>query len=41
MFVRKGKAVPVVDVAECVDDIDMNTLQMIGYEAAEYEFFAL
>lgn len=39
VFVRRGKAVPIVDVAECVDDIDMNTLQMIGYEAAEYEFF--
>ncbi len=37
LFIRKGHKIPLVNAAECVDDIDMNTLKYIGYEDAEYE----
>lgn len=37
LFIRKDKAIPVVDVAECVEEIDLGTMQMVGYEGAEYE----
>lgn len=36
LFIRKGKCIPVVDAAECVDKIDMEHLQMLGYGGAEY-----
>lgn len=39
MFIRKGKCVPVVDVAESVNKIDMGTLRYIGYENAEYDLY--
>ena len=39
MFIRKGKCVPVVDVAESVDKIDMDTLKYIGYEGATYDLY--
>lgn len=31
MFIRKGRSIEIVDAAECVDDIDMNTAKKIGY----------
>jgi alpha-glucosidase len=37
LFIRKGKAIPVADVAQTVKDIDPSTIRMIGYEGAEYE----
>ena len=37
LFIRKGKAIPVADVAQTVKDIDPATLRMIGYEGAEYD----
>lgn len=37
LFIRKDKAIPVVDVARCVEEIDLGTMQMAGYEGAEYE----
>ena len=38
LFVRKGKCIPVADVAETVDAIDYDTIRMVGYEGASYEF---
>ena len=37
LFIRKGKAIPVADVAQTVKDIDPATIGMIGYEGAEYD----
>lgn len=37
LFIRKGKCIPVVDVAENVDAIDMKTVRYLGYDGAEYE----
>lgn len=39
LFIRKGKAIPVVDAAQCVDEINMETKQMLGYEGAEYDLY--
>ena len=39
LFIRSGKCIPVVDTAECVDEIDMDTLRLIGYEGAGYVLY--
>lgn len=39
LFVRNGKCIPVVDVAECVADIDKGTMQLIGYENSSYKLY--
>ena len=39
LFIKKGKCIPVVDAAESVEQIDMNTLQYIGYEDAVYDLY--
>ena len=39
LFVRSGKCIPVVDVAECVADIDKGTMQLIGYENSSYKLY--
>lgn len=39
LFIRKGKCIPVADPAECVDQIDMESIRMIGYDRAEYELY--
>ena len=39
LFIRKDHKIPVVDVAEYVDAIDMDTLQYIGFEDADYELY--
>lgn len=39
IFVRKGKCIPVVAAAECVNAIDMNTAKMVGYNDADYELY--
>lgn len=39
LFIKKGKAIPVVDFAESVHDIDMSSSKMIGYENADYELY--
>lgn len=38
LFIRSGKCIPVAAAAETVDAIDYNTIQMVGYEGASYEF---
>lgn len=32
VFIRKGKCIPVVQAAQCVEKIDMGTVEYIGYE---------
>lgn len=39
LFVRSGKCIPVVDVAECVADIDKTTMQLIGYKNSSYMLY--
>lgn len=39
LFIRKGKCIPVADPAECVEQIDMESIRMIGYDGAEYELY--
>ena len=38
LFIRKGCAIPVADAAENIDAIDYDTIRMVGYEGAAYEF---
>ena len=40
LFIRAGKCIPVADPAECVDEIDTDTIRLIGYEGAEYMLYA-
>ena len=37
LFIRKGKCIPVVEAAEHVEAIDLNTVKYLGYEGAAYE----
>jgi alpha-glucosidase len=37
LFIRKNKCIPIVNVANSVDEIDMDTIKYIGYENATYE----
>lgn len=39
LFIRCGRCIPVADAAECVDEIDMDTIRLIGYEGAEYVLY--
>lgn len=39
LFIRSGKCIPVADAAESVDEIDMDTIKLIGYEGAEYVLY--
>lgn len=39
LFIRKGKAIPLADAEESVQDIDWNRLRMIGYADADYELY--
>lgn len=38
-FIRSGKCIPIVDVAECVDKINRESQKYIGYEGAEYALY--
>ena len=37
LFIRAGKCIPLVDAAQCVEEIDMQTMKSIGYGGASYE----
>lgn len=37
LFIRAARCIPLVDAASCVDEIDMRTMKVIGYEGARYE----
>lgn len=39
LFIRKDKCIPIVDVAECVNKLNMNTLQYIGYKNTTYALY--
>ena len=39
LFIRSGRCIPVADAAEYVDEIDMDTIRMIGYEGSEYVLY--
>lgn len=39
LFIRKDKKIPIVDVAESVPEINMDTLQYLGYENATYSLY--
>lgn len=39
LFIRNGKCIPVVDVAECVEAIDMGSKKMLGYDGCMYELY--
>lgn len=39
LFIRKDKCIPLVDAAECVADIQMDSLQLIGYENTSYQLY--
>lgn len=37
LFIRKGKCIPVVETAQSVEAIDLETVKYLGYEGAAYE----
>lgn len=39
LFVRKKKCIPLVKAAENTADIDMSTIEWLGYSGAEYELY--
>lgn len=39
LFIKEGKCIPVVDTAESVGEINMSTMQMIGWEDADYDLY--
>ncbi len=39
LFIRKGKCIPVAAPAETVDELNEDTIELIGYEGASYEFY--
>ena len=39
LFIRSGRCIPVADAAECVDEINMDTIRLIGYDGAEYMLY--
>lgn len=39
LFIREGKCIPVVDAAECVADLDMETVKLIGFDGASYRMY--
>ena len=39
LFIRKGKCIPVAEVAECVAALDTDNMQLLGYECAEYTLY--
>lgn len=39
LFIRQGKCIPVVDVAECVADLNPETIQLIGYKGSSYMLY--
>lgn len=39
LFIRKDKCIPVVDAAESVTRINMDSLRIIGYDSADYDLY--
>lgn len=38
-FIRKGKMIPVAETARCVEEINTENMQMLGYPGAVYSFY--
>ncbi len=38
-FIRKGKAIPVCSGGKCVQDINVNSIKLIGYKNTKYELY--
>ena len=36
LFIRAGKCIPVAETAESVAELQMDTLELLGYSGAEY-----
>ena len=39
LFIRKGRCIPVCQVAESVDELDTTEFTMLGYENSEYVLY--
>lgn len=39
LFIRRNKCIPIVNAAECVNDIDISSMKMIGYTDADYDLY--
>lgn len=39
LFIRSGKCIPVADAAECVDEINYDTIRLLGYDGEEYALY--
>lgn len=39
LFIRKGKCIPVAAPAETIDELNEDTIELIGYEGASYELY--
>lgn len=39
LFIRKNKSIPLVDVAQSIEDIDYKTVKLIGYDDADYDMY--
>lgn len=37
LFIRKDKCIPIVDVAQSVEEINLSTMKMLGYDGATYD----
>ncbi len=39
VFIRKGKCIPIVKAAECVEKLDTEQIEYLGYEGAQYTLY--
>lgn len=39
LFIRKGNCIPVVKAAECVEKLDTEQIELLGYKGAEYRLY--
>lgn len=39
LFIREGKCIPVVKMAQSVDKLDMDTMELIGFDGASYALY--
>lgn len=39
VYIRKGKCIPIVKAAECVEKLDTEQIEYLGYEGAQYTLY--
>lgn len=39
LFIREGRCIPIVDSAQCVEELDTSKPEMVGFEGAEYVMY--